>query len=232
MLFIWKNHFDKYLMYQRNHKHFTNEMLEKLIRTQQKDIKVIDSFLKSKPLKVLDIGCGLGIYDLAIYDYFNRDNNLTFYLLDKTTSAAEEKNIHYGYRPVASFYNNLDYTTELLNINGIPKNNIQCISVDNEIAPCNQPALGGQGDLTLTTKKLAALSEVDLVISIISWGYHYPISTYLDVVYKILKSDGLLCLHCRDKDDLALLQTKFTILYPDTSTKPIRLGSFIMCRKK
>lgn len=124
---------------------------------QQQNILTIDSFLTNQPIKILDIGCGLGIFDVAVYDYYGRNNNIKFYMVDKTTSSAEEKKIYYGYRPVASFYNNLDYTKEFMNINGIPNENIVCISVDNDIEKTKN-------------KVKNMISDVDLVISIISWG--------------------------------------------------------------
>lgn len=216
MTFVWKSHFDKYLALQRNHKTFDARMLEDLIKTQQISIGTIYQFLGRIPKTVLDIGCGLGIYDLAIHDYFKDD--IKFYCLDKTTTESEEKKVYYGYRQKASFYNNLDYTKEFLTINGIPDENIHCLSVDSDLTVTNQMLLN-------------QLSNIDLVISIISWGFHYPLNVYLDTVYQILAKDGLLCFNCRNlEENLPLLLEKFVIVSP--SKDPIKNGSFLICRKK
>lgn len=216
MSFIWRSHFDKYLALQRNHKTFNAKMLEDLIRTQQVSISEIYQLLGRIPKTVLDIGCGLGIYDLAIHDYFKDDIN--FYCLDKTTSSTEEKKVYYGYRQKASFYNNLDYTKEFLSINGISNENIHCLSVHSDLAVTNQMLL-------------EQLSNIDLVISIISWGFHYPLNVYLDTVNQILAKDGLLCFNCRNlTENLPILLEKFVIISPPMDQ--IKNGSFLICRKK
>jgi hypothetical protein len=216
MSFIWKKHYDKYMMLQRNHKKFTPELLEKLVRQQQKEITIINSFLKTPPATILDIGCGLGIYDLAIHDFFKGE--ILFYLLDKTTTTEEEKSVYYGHYETAAFYNNLNYTKEFLMLNGIAEQNINCINIDNDINTANDYLQKN-------------LSNIDLVISIISWGFHYPIKTYLDTVYNILSNNGLLCLHCRHLDEnLTVLLTKFEILAPQHDN--IKEGSFLICKKR
>lgn len=215
MTFVWKDHFNKYIRLQRNHKTFTDIMLENLIRTQQEDIKIIDHFLKKAPLTVLDIGCGLGIYDLALQDFYK--TNISYYLLDKTSSRKEEKNVYYGHREKGAFYNNMDYTKDFLLINGISEKNINCIIVND--------------NNNVTNEQLQKnLPKIDLIISIISWGFHYPIKTYIDTAYKILNDDGLLCLHCRSiEENLPVLMEKFEILYPSQSD--ITEGSFLICKK-
>ncbi len=39
--------------------------------------------------------------------------------------------------------------------------------------------------------------QVDLVISLISWGFHYPVATYLDRTHELLKPGGRLILDVR-----------------------------------
>lgn len=216
--FIWKDHYNKYIQLQRNHATYNAAMLEKLIRGQQKEITVINSFLKRTPRSVLDIGCGLGIFDLAIHDFYKGNSSITYHLLDKTTTPEEEKNVYYGHRETGAFYNNLNYTKEFLTLNGITPNNINCITVDDDNVITN-------GDLRKN------LSNIDLIISIISWGFHYPVSTYLDTVHKILADDGLACFHCRNiGENLSLVQTKFEILSPTVSKNTGT--AFLICRKK
>ncbi len=215
MTFAWKDEFNKYVRLQRNHKTFSNVMLEQLIRTQQEEIKIINYFMNKQPSTILDIGCGLGIYDLALQDFYKR--NISFYLLDKTTTAAEEKKVYYGHKEKAAFYNDLNYTKDFLMINGISEKNINCITVND--------------DNNITNEYLQNnLSNIDLIISIISWGFHYPIKTYLDTAHKLLSTDGLLCLHCRSlAENLPVLTSKFQIIYPPQNE--IKEGSLLICKK-
>jgi len=49
-------------------------------------------------------------------------------------------------------------------------------------------------------------STVDLIISLISWGFHYPVDTYLEKAYDLLNKDGILILDVRkDTNGLDLL---------------------------
>jgi SAM-dependent methyltransferase len=211
---IWKPEYNKYLQLQRNHKNFNSDMLDSLIQRQKCEIAEISKYLIRTPRTVLDIGCGLGIYDLAIDKFYSEPIN--YYLLDKTTDASEESNVFYGYQQVGAFYNNLDTTTDFLTSNGIEKDRLHMLSV----ASSNE---------TTNIMLQNTLQNVDLIISIISWGFHYPVSTYLDTVDKILAPDGIVCFHCRSLvENIPLIQTKFQILYPSKLTE----GCLIICQKK
>ncbi len=211
---IWKPEYNKYLQLQRNHTNFNSDMLYKLIQEQKYEIAEIAKYLKRTPQTVLDIGCGLGIYDLAIDKFYSQPIN--YYLLDKTTDASEESKVFYGYKPVGAFYNNLDTTVDFLTSNGIEKDRLHVLSV----ASSNE---------TTNIMLQNTLQNVDLIISIISWGFHYPVSTYLDTVDKILASDGVVCFHCRSLvENIPLIQTKFQILYQSKPTD----GCLIICKKK
>jgi protein-L-isoaspartate O-methyltransferase len=50
----------------------------------------------------------------------------------------------------------------------------------------------------------------DVIISLISWGFHYPVSTYLDVVYDNMAENGILILDVRkNQNQEVLLTSKF-----------------------
>lgn len=209
-MFAWDKKFDRYVTLQRNHKTFDAKMLTDTIKLQQKEIATINLFLKRKPKTVLDIGCGLGIYDLAMHDFYGP--GIDFYMLDKTTTTEEESNVFYGYKEKGAFYNNLDYTREFLELNGVDSEKIHIISVDE-------------------TEKIEAIPKLDLIISIISCGFHYPLSTYFDRIVKLVKDDGLFCFHCRCiEENLPLLETRFHILWPKRTL--VKNGSFLICRKR
>jgi len=117
----------------------------------------------------LDIGCGVGGID---YFLGKRNPNAKLLLLDKTEV---EDRIYYGYERKGCFYNNLKITSEFLSLNEVT-NDSRFIDIGSEEFP-NE--------------------KVDLVISLISWGFHYPINTYLDKLDKILSEDGIIIVDLR-----------------------------------
>jgi SAM-dependent methyltransferase len=113
---------------------------------------------------VLDIGCGIGGID---YFLGHRNPSAEIYLMDTTGTDAK---IYYGYQKRGCFYNSLELAKDFLRDNEV-ENKITVINVE------------GKYELPET---------VDLVISLISWGFHYPIETYLGQVDKILTKDGII----------------------------------------
>ena len=118
----------------------------------QKDYDSIKSYLPETCSRILDIGCGLAGIDLFLYNHYNGTPELR--LLDY--SKIDEK-IHYGYQNVGSVYNNLELSAQFLKLNGVDKKKI---GIHN-----------------------AAVSfpyyKYDIIISLLSCGFHYPVRTYL-----------------------------------------------------
>ena len=81
-----------------------------------------------------------------------------------------DRNIHYGYEKTSSFYNSLLVAKDLLVMNGVSEDFI-ILSEAN-------------GDGILTQNK------IDIIISLISWGFHYPIHVYLNRVRELLSQRG------------------------------------------
>ena len=100
-------------------------------------------------------------------------------LLDKTKI---DNSIVYNYRENASFYNSLPLSKEFLVQYGVPTSNItykEC-KPDNTIPYSN---------------------KFDIVISLLSWGFHYPLNIYLDQVGKLLNNSGILIIDIREDSD-------------------------------
>ena len=52
--------------------------------------------------------------------------------------------------------------------------------------------------------------QFDLIISLISWGFHYSIDTYLDETAASLAKGGVMLLDIRkDSDSIDILKTRF-----------------------
>jgi SAM-dependent methyltransferase len=108
-----------------------------------------------------------------------------FYLLDKTEI---ERSVYYGLRSRGAFYNSLDVAKEMLVSNGVSEKCVQLIEAT-------------------ATNEIDIDREVDLVISLISWGFHYPVEAYLERVYDILAEGGSIIMDVRKgADGLGMLE--------------------------
>jgi SAM-dependent methyltransferase len=135
----------------------------------------ISEHLPESCQRILDVGCGVGGINALLFEHYGRNDSLQFHLLDKTQI---NRKIFYGFKSQGAFYNSLKVATKLLEKNGVPNRCIVSHEVDD------------QGRVELPGK-------IDLAISLISWGYHYPVSTYLDRVHASLSPHGKLILDVR-----------------------------------
>ena len=216
----WDNKWLRYITLQRNYKEFNTQTLQMSIGNAQRDIALIDR-LATRPIRsVLDIGCGLGIFDLAL-DMFYQNKNGTrpvFYMFDRTTKKREERKVFYGFnKEGTAFYNNMEYGHEFMEANGVPGSNLHYVNTS--------------ADKVLSNKILVDnVPQVDLIVSIISWGFHYDVSYYLDSVCQVLADDGLVCFHVRSlKESLPVIKSCLQVLSP--SAADMKEGSFFICKK-
>ena len=134
--------------------YFQVEDIEK--RTEelfQKEIELIKKYLPKKAENIMDIGCGLGIINIFLDKIYNNQPN--FFLLDKNRI---DKVIKYGFSSDYESYNDLKETRNLL--------------INNDINPSSINTFDVEKDFKIDAK-------IDLVISLKSMGYHYPIDQYL-----------------------------------------------------
>ena len=117
----------------------------------RREIEAIKDYLPKNVENIMDIGCGLGIINIYLNQIYNNQPN--FFLLDKNRI---DKEIKYGFSSEYESYNDLNQTKNLLLNNNI--NSLHTIDVEKDIKIEN---------------------KIDLVISLKSMGYHYPIDQYL-----------------------------------------------------
>lgn len=139
------------------------------------DYHNIKSSLPERCSSILDIGCGVAGIDVLLFKHYGESKELHFNLLDKTSVT---KQLFYGFKETAAFYNSLPVAKQLLSENGIPNDNIHTL----EVKPDYRIDVDG---------------EVDLIISLYSWGFHYPVSTYIDRAHDLLKVGGRLIMDIR-----------------------------------
>ena len=130
----------------------------KLDKESKIEFNELINFLPSKINNVVDIGSGLGIINIFLEKHFT--NKINFTLIDKNRI---EKKVTYGFCTEGEFYNNFSLTADFLKNNGINMNQIKLIDSD---------------DKNIINNKF------DLVISLLSMGYHYPINQYLSFLKK------------------------------------------------
>ena len=137
-----------------------NQRAEDLFK---KEFQTFENFLPQNVDSILDIGCGLGIINI----FFNQKykNDLKFFMLDKDKI---DSTIKYGFAENYESYNDLSETENLLYANGINKEQLYIQNVDKKI------------DINL---------KLDLIISLKSMCYHYPLENYLDLLKKICTKD-------------------------------------------
>lgn len=119
----------------------------------QKEFDTFKNFLPKDINNIMDIGCGLGVVNIFLNKLYNNKTN--FFLLDKDKV---DKKIAYGFKSNYESYNDLSETSKILLKNQINEDKIFLYDVEQEI-------------------KIYA--KIDLVISLKSMGYHYPIETYV-----------------------------------------------------
>jgi SAM-dependent methyltransferase len=136
---------------------------------------------------VLDIGCGVAGIDVFIERHYSGQAP-DFYLLDKSRV---EQSVFYMFHEQAAFYNSLNVAGETLHANGISNGRIHLI----EATDRNEIGMG---------------APVDLALSLLSWGFHYPVATYVERVHELLSEHGVVILDVRKgTDDIEVLRRTF-----------------------
>lgn len=123
--------------------------------------RTFDSFSHLLPLiaeNVLDIGCGMAGIDVLLGNHFPHAD---LWLLDKDGTS---QTINCGFNERAddfAHYHDFIGAFELLSANGIDLNRVRPVDIGSAEFPER---------------------DFDVVISLLSWGFHYPIDTYAPIV--------------------------------------------------
>lgn len=141
----------------------------------QREYENLRPHLPEEVHSILDIGCGIGGINVFLFEHYERNRQINFFLLDKSDIAPQ---LYYGYKSHGAFYNSLDLTRQVLTSHQIPNERIHTLEAT-------------------STNDIPISTEVDLVISLISWGFHYPVNTYLERAYALLRPKGRLIIDLR-----------------------------------
>jgi SAM-dependent methyltransferase len=132
---------------------------------KQAGFNSLDTYLKTPPQRILDIGCGLAWESQE----FNKKYNTELWLLDGDVSSNENKNPEksnhgkwHDSPNTLLFYHSLDFLDQQLKEANV--SNYHLVDVNNINIP---------EDI-----------KFDLITSWLSCGFHYPVSTYKNLILK------------------------------------------------
>ena len=126
------------------------------------------------PARVADIGCGYALFDL----FLARDFAADLLLIDIETNDRR----HFGFQDQGAAYASLSVARALLQGNGVAAGRIVTLNP-------------GRADLL-------AAGKVDLAVSFLSCGFHYPVDTYIPFFRQCMNPGGrvILDLHAATAD--------------------------------
>lgn len=112
--------------------------------------RIAPILLARPPARMADIGCGYALFDLFVA----RETAASVVLID----IEQNNRRHFGYADEGAAYSNLSVARALLEANGIAPDRIETVNPERS--------------------DLGAVGPVDLAVSFLSCGFHYPASTY------------------------------------------------------
>ncbi len=152
----------------------------------QDDYELIQAYLPAQCSSVLDIGSGIGGIDVILLKHYGFKPDIFLFDLNRI-----DTNLYYEFHTHAAAYNSFEIAETLLKLNGVPENKIHLFDVDQN-------------------SYLHLQNSFDIVVSYKSWGFHYPLKTYLSWVMTRLKKYSILSCDLRkNTGDLELLKQHF-----------------------
>ena len=96
----------------------------------QKDYLMVNDYLPIKCESILDIGCGLALSDVALYNHYknNYNNKPNIFLLDKNEFDTTKIS---GFNKEYKGYNSMDAAHDILTTNGVDSDKINLYETDN-----------------------------------------------------------------------------------------------------
>lgn len=130
------------------------------------DITLLQKYVHEGTRHILDIGCGIGLTSLLLFERLNR-RDIKFYLFDKNFKQPDQ--IKKYYRDSDFYFEaNFELSKTIIQNSGLPEENFIFVEASPE-------ALG-------------QLPTMDLIFSFAAWGMHFPVSLYKNEVSRLCKS--------------------------------------------
>lgn len=176
---------------------FINKQVTQTVIDQEYYLKLsqseYDAFKEyiDAPKNILELGCGLG--RMSIFLNHQLEQEAKFILADFSLYS---ENIKYGWNPKESYYNNLEYTEKFAKLNNLHNFNL----------------------FDLKNDDISRLSNVDLVMSFLSVGFHYPIEQYFLKLLKITSDDAVMIFGIRNDIDIDFYKKYFNNVIINNNT--------------
>src|SRR5262249_27500704 len=153
-------------------------ILDEYCRQMNREWERLRPFLPARASRILDIGCGIGGMDEFAYRAYCPGGPVELFLVDRNRF---EGQVFYGFAKQGAAYNSLELSKKYLTAKGIPQRVLRTINVE--------------------TSELPMGIQYDLIMSLLSWCFHYPVDVYLKYVKEHLAPDGTLIVDCRRNTD-------------------------------
>ena len=181
--------------------YFQNKNIEKISEDLfLREFETFKYLLPNSVNNIMDVGCGLGIINVYLNNFFEKKP--IFFLLDKNRI---DRKIKYGFSSNYESYNDLKETKNILLGNDIDESCIYLFDVE---------------------KQIQIDKKMDLVISLKSMGYHYPINTYVELFRNCCTKDTIFIFDIGDNEyDENYLKTIFDdvkIIYEEKTNNILR----------
>lgn len=148
------------------------ELATRAVAQNEREFQDIRPVLEEiAPGSVADIGCGYAFFDLFVHRAFGSD----LLLVD----IEQNDHRHFGFKSEGAAYANLSVARDFLAANGVAPEKIQTWNPGREEPQERVP--------------------VDLAISLLSCGFHYPVDMYMPFFKHGVKKDGAVILDLRPR---------------------------------
>ena len=160
----------QFLLVQNNRRSTPEQAFADIEALTNDRLRLLFEIFKNLPNEstIVDIGAGSSLVDLALASLFT-DKDFKFILVDggdDDINKLDKTFTHYnehGYNT----YNNWSFVKKVIELNKLPLENFTFVH-PNDFKECS----------------------ADVIMSFSSWGWHYPLSTYLDIANAGLKKNG------------------------------------------
>ena len=120
---------------------------------------------------VLDIGCGIGLCSLSYYHVATLKPSI--WLCDGGEKLeGDETTFCQSFSDGTNLVSDIRVTLDMMLTNGVPQEKVNCIGPSPE--------------------NIANLKSIDLVVSNVSWFYHYPPEVYWDAVRSVMHRNSMM----------------------------------------
>ena len=156
----------------------TKTILSKYAQIMTREFDTIQPHLGSSVSKVTSIGPGIGGLEIVMSRHLSSTHQPRPYLILVDKSGIDP--IHFGFTQQAAVYNSLELLRQTLIANGHSEDRMEVVEA-------------ADSDHLLKSHR----NSVDLIVSLLAWGFHFPVSTYLHLAKGLLKPTGRIILDIR-----------------------------------